>query len=151
MASGPEEALAKVAAVLEAMSTAAGNKNLHFVRKCDLEIPTPTPTVALPSRSSPVVNVTLTRPVAGGLGTASAVKLVNNHLAGVHLAAAAEGFAFAKKKNMNLKTVYEVLAGGAASTYVLIDRKSLHLPLICLSSTAVFPAERSIERSEQIG
>lgn len=62
---------------------------------------------------------------AGGLGTASAVKLVNNHLAGVHLAAAAEGFAFARKKNMDLKTVYDVLAGGAASTYVLIDREYL--------------------------
>lgn len=70
-----------------------------------------------------ITSLTLTL-LAGGLGTASAVKLVNNHLAGVHLAAAAEGFAFAKKKDMNLKTVYDVLAGGAASTYVLIDRKS---------------------------
>lgn len=33
MASGPEEALAKVSTILQAMSTAAGNKNLHFVRK----------------------------------------------------------------------------------------------------------------------
>jgi len=45
-------------------------------------------------------------------------------LAGVHIAAAAEGFAFAKKKNMNLQTVYDVLANGAAYTYVLVDRKS---------------------------
>jgi 3-hydroxyisobutyrate dehydrogenase len=51
--------------------------------------------------------------------------LVNNHLAGVHIAAAAEGFAFAKKKNMNLQTVLDVLVNGAAYTYVLKDREWL--------------------------
>lgn len=32
MASGPEQSLAQVATVLQAMSLAQGNKNLHFVR-----------------------------------------------------------------------------------------------------------------------
>lgn len=59
---------------------------------------------------------------AGGLGSGSAVKLVNNLLAGVHICAAAEAFAFAKKKNMDLDVVFDVLSGGAAYSFVMVDR-----------------------------
>jgi putative dehydrogenase len=54
------------------------------------------------------------------------IKLVNNLLAGVHLCAAAEAFAFAQKKGMDLKTVYDVVSKGAAWSYMMVDREVLH-------------------------
>lgn len=60
--------------------------------------------------------------VPGGLGSGSSVKLVNNLLAGVHLCAAAEAMAFARKKNMDLNTVFDVVSNGAAYSYMLVDR-----------------------------
>ncbi|WVF66042.1 hypothetical protein IAT40_000780 [Kwoniella sp. CBS 6097] len=89
-ASGPEEALSKAHPTLSALSTSAGNSNLHFI--------------------------------PGGLGSGSKVKLVNNLLAGIHLAVAAEGLAFAKYKGMDLDKVFQVVKGGAASSYMMIDR-----------------------------
>ncbi|WVQ93674.1 hypothetical protein IAU59_000750 [Kwoniella sp. CBS 9459] len=60
--------------------------------------------------------------IPGGLGSGSKVKLVNNLLAGIHLAVAAEGLAFAKYKKMDLDKVFQVVRGGAASSYMMIDR-----------------------------
>lgn len=52
------------------------------------------------------------------------MKLVNNLLASIHLAVAAEGLAFAKYKGMDLTKVFEVVSRGAASSYMLHDRES---------------------------
>ena len=61
---------------------------------------------------------------AGGVGTASSVRAINQLLAGVHLCAAAEALAFAKKKGMNLHSVLDVVAHGAAYSYMMVDRTS---------------------------
>jgi 3-hydroxyisobutyrate dehydrogenase-like beta-hydroxyacid dehydrogenase len=48
---------------------------------------------------------------------------VNQLLAGVQLAVAAEALAFARKKGMDLDAVYEVVSSGAAWSYVMQDRE----------------------------
>ncbi|WVR03631.1 hypothetical protein IAU60_000624 [Kwoniella sp. DSM 27419] len=60
--------------------------------------------------------------IPGGVGNGSKVKLVNNLLAGIHLAVAAEGMAFAKSKGMDLDKVFDVVKNGAASSYMMWDR-----------------------------
>ncbi|WWD22500.1 hypothetical protein CI109_106993 [Kwoniella shandongensis] len=60
--------------------------------------------------------------IPGGVGNGSKVKAVNQLLACIHLAVAAEGFAFAKHKGMDLKTVFDVVSKGAASSYMMLDR-----------------------------
>jgi 3-hydroxyisobutyrate dehydrogenase len=50
------------------------------------------------------------------------MKLVNNLLACVHLAVAAEGLAFARRKGMDLDEVMKVISSGAAYSYVAVDR-----------------------------
>ncbi|KAK8845549.1 hypothetical protein IAR55_006264 [Kwoniella newhampshirensis] len=60
--------------------------------------------------------------IPGGVGNGSKVKAVNQLLAGIHLAVAAEGFAFAKRKGMDLQTVFGVVSKGAASSYMMLDR-----------------------------
>ncbi|WWC85796.1 uncharacterized protein L201_000663 [Kwoniella dendrophila CBS 6074] len=60
--------------------------------------------------------------IPGGLGNGLKIKLLNNLLAGIHLATAAEGMAFAKYKKMDLEKVYEVVKGGAAYSYMMVDR-----------------------------
>ncbi|WVW81780.1 hypothetical protein I302_103777 [Kwoniella bestiolae CBS 10118] len=60
--------------------------------------------------------------IPGGLGSGSKVKLINNLLASIHLAVAAEGMAFAKYKNMDTEKVFEVVRGGAAYSYMMVDR-----------------------------
>lgn len=110
MASGETAALQKAASTLHAMSTQAGRaQNLHFIREH--------------FRPSVLDEGVLMGP-AGGVGSGQKVKLVNNLLAGVHLAVAAEAFAFATKKGMDLDAVFGVLSNGAAYTYVMTDRKS---------------------------
>ncbi|ORY34220.1 NAD binding domain of 6-phosphogluconate dehydrogenase-domain-containing protein [Naematelia encephala] len=60
--------------------------------------------------------------IPGGVGSGSKVKIVNNLLAGIHLCAAAEALALARKKNMDLRQVFEIVSKGAGSSYVMIDR-----------------------------
>ncbi|OCF44113.1 hypothetical protein I317_02067 [Kwoniella heveanensis CBS 569] len=81
------------------------------------------------SRAHPILSVLSTSAgnanlhfIPGGLGSGSKIKLVNNLLAGIHLAVAAEGLAFAKYKKMDLDKVFQVVRGGAASSYMMIDR-----------------------------
>ena len=109
MASGQPKALSRACSVLQAMSTQAGNtKNLHFIReRC---------------RSLCVIHIDVCLP-AGGVGSGSKVKAVNQLLASVHLCAAAEALAFARKKGMNLDDVIGVVSKGAASSYMLDDRE----------------------------
>ena len=108
MASGELVALRKSAPVLQAMSSALGNaSNLHYIRKR--------------GDTNPVGRA---NSVAGGVGSGSKAKAVNQLLACVHLCAVAEAFNLAAKKGMDLSKVYDVVKGGAAWSYILTDREN---------------------------
>jgi putative dehydrogenase len=60
------------------------------------------------------------------IGTAAAFKIVNQLLAGVHIAAACEALALAKKLNLDLARVYEVISRSAGSSWMFQNR-GLHV------------------------
>lgn len=62
--------------------------------------------------------------IAGGVGNGNKVKAVNQLLACIHMATAAEALAFSVKKGMDLDAVMSVILSGAAYSYVAKDRKS---------------------------
>jgi len=66
------------------------------------------------ARSAPVVG---SEP-----GDGQKVKLVNQLLCGVHIAAAAEGLAFAEAMGLDARACWEVLREGAAASFMLDDR-----------------------------
>src|SRR4051794_13272910 len=66
------------------------------------------------ARSAPVVG---TEP-----GEGQKVKLVNQLLCGVHIAAAAEALAFAEAMDLDARACWEVLRDGAAASFMLDDR-----------------------------
>jgi 3-hydroxyisobutyrate dehydrogenase len=55
-------------------------------------------------------------------GQGAMVKTVNQLLAGVHIAAAAEAFSLAAKAGLDLAVVLEILSGSAAASWMLRDR-----------------------------
>lgn len=55
-------------------------------------------------------------------GKGSQMKVVNQLLCGVHIAAAAEALAMAKRNGLPLDTTLEILKSGAASSWMLGDR-----------------------------
>jgi 3-hydroxyisobutyrate dehydrogenase len=55
-------------------------------------------------------------------GQGAMVKTVNQLLAGIHIAAAAEAFSLAAKAGLDLAVVLEILSGSAASSWMLKDR-----------------------------
>src|SRR5690349_5089250 len=55
-------------------------------------------------------------------GDGQKVKLVNQLLCGVHIAAAAEALAFAEVMGLDAGATWEVLRGGAAQSFMLDDR-----------------------------
>jgi 3-hydroxyisobutyrate dehydrogenase-like beta-hydroxyacid dehydrogenase len=55
-------------------------------------------------------------------GDGQAVKLVNQLLAGVHIAAAAEAIAFAEALGLDPAAIHPLLTAGAASSFMLEDR-----------------------------
>ncbi|HEY4169551.1 MAG TPA: NAD(P)-binding domain-containing protein, partial [Reyranella sp.] len=55
-------------------------------------------------------------------GTGSAFKLVNQLLAGVHIAAAAEAVTFAAKLGLDLRRVYEVITASAGNSWMFENR-----------------------------
>lgn len=55
-------------------------------------------------------------------GAGAQLKVINQLLCGVHLAAAGEALALAKRQGLPLDTVLEVLRSGAASSWMLGDR-----------------------------
>jgi 3-hydroxyisobutyrate dehydrogenase len=64
-----------------------------------------------------------TAPVVGTApGDGQKVKLVNQLLCGVHIAAAAEALAFAEAMELDPVATWEVLRGGAAASFMLDDR-----------------------------
>ena len=57
-------------------------------------------------------------------GDGQAVKLVNQLLCGVHIAAAAEALAYAEALGLEPAKVHETIRGGAAASFMLDDRGS---------------------------
>ena len=55
-------------------------------------------------------------------GAGAAVKMINQHLAGVHIAAAAEAMAFAAKQGLDLNKVYEVITASAGNSWMFENR-----------------------------
>ena len=55
-------------------------------------------------------------------GAGAQMKVINQLLCGVHLAAAGEALAMAKSQNLPLETVHEILCSGSASSWMLADR-----------------------------
>lgn len=55
-------------------------------------------------------------------GQGAAMKIVNQLLAGVHLAAAAEGLAFAERCGVDPKLALQIVSGSAASSWMLKNR-----------------------------
>ncbi|TYJ54777.1 hypothetical protein B9479_004534 [Cryptococcus floricola] len=62
--------------------------------------------------------------IPGDVTAASKVKAVNSLLEAIHLSVFCEGFALAAKKGMDLDTVYQVVANGAARSFIMVDRWS---------------------------
>lgn len=56
------------------------------------------------------------------VGTAAGMKIVNQLLAGVHIAAAAEAMAFADAHDLDLRTVYEVITASAGNSWMFENR-----------------------------
>jgi len=55
-------------------------------------------------------------------GAGSAFKMINQHLAGIHIAAACEAIAFAKKLGLDLAKVYEVITASAGNSWMFENR-----------------------------
>ena len=55
-------------------------------------------------------------------GQGAAFKMVNQLLAGVHIAAAAEAMAFAANEGLDLRTVYEVITASAGNSWMFENR-----------------------------
>ncbi|KAK1996521.1 hypothetical protein LX36DRAFT_658492 [Colletotrichum falcatum] len=60
--------------------------------------------------------------VQGGVGAASSVKLINQLLAGVHIAAAAEAMAFAARLGLDTRRAFEILGSAAAWSWMFDNR-----------------------------
>ncbi|GKZ26479.1 hypothetical protein AbraIFM66951_003627 [Aspergillus brasiliensis] len=58
----------------------------------------------------------------GALGTASTLKMLNQHLAGTHIVAAAEILAFARSLGLSTREALKVLQASPASSWILGDR-----------------------------
>jgi L-threonate 2-dehydrogenase len=56
------------------------------------------------------------------VGLGSAFKMINQLLAGVHIAAAGEAIAFAAKQGLDLRKVYEVITGSAGNSWMFENR-----------------------------
>jgi L-threonate 2-dehydrogenase len=56
------------------------------------------------------------------VGTGAAFKMVNQLLAGVHIVAACEALAFAKRLGLDLAQVYEVISHAAGSSWMFQNR-----------------------------
>jgi len=78
------------------------------------------------TRCRPVLDVLGTTVVQVGkdAGDGQSVKLVNQLLCGVHIAAAAEGLAYAESLGLDSAAVWQTIRGGAAGSFMLDDRGS---------------------------
>jgi 3-hydroxyisobutyrate dehydrogenase len=55
-------------------------------------------------------------------GQGAAFKMINQLLAGIHIAAASEAIAFAARQNLDLKKVYEVITASAGNSWMFENR-----------------------------
>ncbi|KAL3484930.1 putative 3-hydroxyisobutyrate dehydrogenase [Aspergillus germanicus] len=60
--------------------------------------------------------------IAGGLGSANKVKLVNQHLAGIHIAAAAEAMGLVASLGLNTKAFHDEVLGSRATSWMFENR-----------------------------
>ncbi|KAK4871414.1 hypothetical protein LT330_000651 [Penicillium expansum] len=60
--------------------------------------------------------------IEGGLGAANKVKLVNQHLAGIHIAVSAEAMGLAATLGVNTKEFYEAVLKGPACSWMFENR-----------------------------
>lgn len=60
--------------------------------------------------------------VEGGIGAGSKVKMVNQLLAGVHIAAAAEAMVLGARAGINTRILYDIISNAAGSSWVFVDR-----------------------------
>lgn len=60
--------------------------------------------------------------IPGGIGAASNVKMVNQLLAGIHIAAAAEAMGLAAKMGLNTRQVYEIIVNAAGNSWMFENR-----------------------------
>jgi putative dehydrogenase len=60
--------------------------------------------------------------LGGEAGAGSAFKMINQLLAGIHIAAACEAMAFAKKLGLDLAKVYEVITASAGNSWMFENR-----------------------------
>ena len=60
--------------------------------------------------------------LGGEAGAGSAFKMINQLLAGIHIAAACEAMAFAKKLGLDLPKVYEVITASAGNSWMFENR-----------------------------
>ncbi|EXB61744.1 hypothetical protein L484_008813 [Morus notabilis] len=55
--------------------------------------------------------------IKGGCGAASVVKMVNQLLAGVHIASAAEAMAFGARLGLNTRTLFDVITSSRGTSW----------------------------------
>ncbi|ANK88919.1 MULTISPECIES: L-threonate dehydrogenase [unclassified Rhizobium] len=60
--------------------------------------------------------------LGGAAGTGAAFKMINQLLAGVHIAAACEAISFAAKQGLDLDKVYEVITASAGNSWMFENR-----------------------------
>lgn len=60
--------------------------------------------------------------IPGGVGTASNVKMINQLLAGIHIAAAGEAMGLAAKAGLNTRQVYDIILTAAGSSWMFENR-----------------------------
>lgn len=60
--------------------------------------------------------------IPGGIGSASNVKMINQLLAGVHIAAAAEAIGLAATMGLNTRQIYDVIGHSEANSWMFTNR-----------------------------
>jgi 3-hydroxyisobutyrate dehydrogenase/putative dehydrogenase len=96
------------------VARAATGDLLTMVAGSAAAVETVRPVLAALASNAPVVGATV--------GDGQKVKLVNQLLCGVHIAAAAEALAFAEALGLDAATCYHVLRHGAAASFMFEDR-----------------------------
>ena len=76
------------------------------------------------ARALPVLKTVASRLFRAGAraGDGSAMKIVNNMLAGINLAAAAEAMALAERMGMDLQLVHDVICASSGGSWIFADR-----------------------------
>jgi len=80
------------------------------------------PAEALEAAAPVLAALGTARTVGARVGEGQAVKVVNQHLAAVHIVAAAEALALAERLGLDPALVLDVVGGGAAASFMLGDR-----------------------------